>query len=329
MTEPLLRPLNFQEDDDLVAFCRVRGAANQHGRPHAIPPTVEEVAAVWRAVDNGWTQGARGAFVDGELVAVVAVRCPEDDNLDTAWIFAHTLPSHRRRGLATRLVRDAIADLEPARTKVMSWVRVPSGTDGSHPYLQFVERFGGRIEGRETTYELALPAELPAVTLDDRYVIEVHQDGSPEERQAQLGMLMGLVEVEAPTGDVVWEGAAVSPERYRQEISAQVNAGGHVLEALAIDRSSGDVVGFTQIGISPDPLRPAEQEGTLVLREHRGRGVGQALKVANLAALQERWPHLTRVSTAMDDDNASMQWVNRALGFTPVDAQLYVRFPRT
>lgn len=329
MSAPIFRELNVHDDDELEAFRRVRGAAIQYERPHAVPPAAAEMAAVWRADDNGWMQRARGAFVDDELVAVVAIRCSTDDNRDTAWIFVHTLPSHRRSGLATRLVQDAVAALDPARTKVMSWVRVPSDADESHPHLRFVARCGGRIVGCETAYELELPSELPEVALDDRYAVEVYHDGVPEERQAQLGLLMGLVEVDAPTGDVMWEGAAVSPERYRQMVSAQVDAGGHVLEALAIERSSDDVVGFTEIGISPDQLRPAEQEGTLVLEAHRGRGLGRALKVANLAALQERWPHVTRVTTAMGDDNVRMQRVNRELGFVPVDAQLYVQFPRS
>ena len=62
----------------------------------------------------------------------------------------------------------------------------------------------------------------------------------------------------------------------------------------------------------------AYQSDTLVLKEHRGRRLGQLVKVANLRALLEQKPEVTRVATWNAETNAPMLRVNRAMGFRTV-----------
>jgi GNAT superfamily N-acetyltransferase len=57
------------------------------------------------------------------------------------------------------------------------------------------------------------------------------------------------------------------------------------------------------------------QHDTLVTREHRGHGLGFAMKVANLAALEQRFAAARCVSTWNAAENAPMIAVNDEMGF--------------
>ena len=59
----------------------------------------------------------------------------------------------------------------------------------------------------------------------------------------------------------------------------------------------------------------AYQQDTLVMREHRGHGLGLRMKAAGTLALMEGSPATTSVRTWNADDNAPMLAVNHALGF--------------
>ncbi len=54
-----------------------------------------------------------------------------------------------------------------------------------------------------------------------------------------------------------------------------------------------------------------------MLREHRGRGLGLLVKIANVRRLAEGSPATTRLKTFNADENAPMRRINDALGFRP------------
>ena len=65
------------------------------------------------------------------------------------------------------------------------------------------------------------------------------------------------------------------------------------------------------------------QGDTLVLREHRGHGLGMLTKIAVLDALATVRPDAERIHTWNAQENAHMLAINVALGFrqTSVDAE--------
>jgi RimJ/RimL family protein N-acetyltransferase len=77
-------------------------------------------------------------------------------------------------------------------------------------------------------------------------------------------------------------------------------------------------VGFTDLVVRPGAPDLAVQSDTLVVREHRGHGLGLAMKLANLAALQREKPNVDRVRTWNADTNTPMLAVNRRMGFEVV-----------
>ena len=50
------------------------------------------------------------------------------------------------------------------------------------------------------------------------------------------------------------------------------------------------------------------------MREHRGHGLGFAMKVANLVAMEERYPSVRRINTWNAEENAAMIAVNEEIG---------------
>jgi GNAT superfamily N-acetyltransferase len=78
---------------------------------------------------------------------------------------------------------------------------------------------------------------------------------------------------------------------------------------------SGRLAGFTEIAVPLGAPESVWQHDTLVMREHRGHGLGYALKVANLRALAGECPAARRVNTWNAAENAHMIAVNEEIGF--------------
>ena len=80
-------------------------------------------------------------------------------------------------------------------------------------------------------------------------------------------------------------------------------------------RRLGRLVAFSEVVVPLGAPESAWQHDTLVLREHRGHGLGLATKLANLWALEERYPAVRRISTWNAAENEHMIAVNDAIGF--------------
>jgi RimJ/RimL family protein N-acetyltransferase len=78
--------------------------------------------------------------------------------------------------------------------------------------------------------------------------------------------------------------------------------------------ASDRLIGFTEVAIPLGAPESAWQHDTLVVREHRGHGLGFALKVANLLAVQERYSAVRRINTWNAEENAPMIAVNEEIG---------------
>jgi GNAT superfamily N-acetyltransferase len=90
----------------------------------------------------------------------------------------------------------------------------------------------------------------------------------------------------------------------------------HTTAAIAAD---GRLAAYTQMGgASANPER-LYQWDTFVWPEHRGRGLGMAVKIPNLQSLQAELDHRAVLHTWNAPENAPMIRVNDQLGFRAVD----------
>ena len=142
--------------------------------------------------------------------------------------------------------------------------------------------------------------------------------------QAGVGILDGLVNADASTGDAHVEPVPVPPEDYRAQVALLQAAGRDLLTSLALTDDER-VVGYTVLQLPSDPRREVYQQGTLVLAEHRGHGLGLALKVANLRALQALDRGDPKVTTGNNDANRWMREINQRLGFQPSGSEVWFR----
>jgi GNAT superfamily N-acetyltransferase len=95
--------------------------------------------------------------------------------------------------------------------------------------------------------------------------------------------------------------------------------GMHYYTVVARHDASGELAGYSQLGL--DPLVPewGFQELTAVARPHRGHRLGMLVKVGMLDLLAAREPRLRQIITGNADGNERMIAINDALGFTLLD----------
>ena len=94
------------------------------------------------------------------------------------------------------------------------------------------------------------------------------------------------------------------------------DAGGRVnITSAALHVPSQRLVGYTDVASPETNGKPATQEDTLVLKEHRGHRLGMLLKIANLEQLTRVSPSTPRITTFNAEENRPMLSVNEAVGF--------------
>jgi MOSC domain-containing protein YiiM/RimJ/RimL family protein N-acetyltransferase len=137
----------------------------------------------------------------------------------------------------------------------------------------------------------------------------------PQEWLADRAELSRRMSTDVPLGDLVAEEEQWDEERVRQEYLRIGRLGRRCVDTFAIDEATGGLVGYTQVQVTTRSPEVAYQQETLVLREHRGHGLGLRLKAANTLALMQQSPATREVRTWNAEENAPMLAVNDALGY--------------
>ncbi len=301
----------------------VECAATAHARPRWVPLGKAARVTAWRAL-NGWRRTLLGAFVNDRLVGFASCETA-DDTPDTAWVSVSVMPDQAGTGVGSALAAAAEAAAAPEVARFVASVYRPAPRDVTRLIEAFAAPLGYAIATTETVVELDLEhADLAPTDPHDGYTVETYVDGVPEALRPEVGVLKGLVDAEAPNGELNWQPTSVSPQEYLDELETWQRQGRKAIETVAVD--DGGVVAWTCMIVPPDPERPAQIEGTLVRSEHRGKRLGSAVKVANLH--RARALGVRRVRTSSDDRNHWMRAINADLGFTPVESEVLVHKQR-
>ena len=221
--------------------------------------------AAWRA-HNGWHRHLVGAFDGSDLVGMASAQIAPDTP-DTCWVDVAVHPRAQRHGVGMRLARSVEDSALPDVDRFVASAYRPTTAAIDELVEGFAQRLGYRSPRRDRVKLDLAHAELVA--------------GVPDGLRADVGVFKGLVDAEAPNGEL-----DCAP-------------------------------------LAADPARAAQIEGTLVLGEHRGHGLGRAVKVASLRAAREHG-RATRVRTSSDDENVWMRRINADLGFVPVESEVIV-----
>lgn len=321
-------PIDVRDDRVCARAYDVIIASKGHERPWNEPPSLAESLVEWRHVDQAEPMEMWGVLDGGELVGVATLWLPMEDNTSMAWFEVQVDPHHRRRGAGTALVARLVDRVREARrTTMVVDVMVPPASDG-HGYRRFAERHGFHLSHTEVIRHLELPvaddlldrhAEQARERWEGDYLLESHVGGVPEHLQESLCAVMNQLAVDAPTGDIEFEEESLTPARYRDYLELFRQQGRVRLTTVAVHRSRGEVVAYSDLMLPSGAPGVAWQWGTLVHRDHRGRRLGMAVKVENLRRLQADHPERRRVVTGNDDTNSWMVSINEDLGFRVVE----------
>ncbi|WP_017574183.1 GNAT family N-acetyltransferase [Nocardiopsis kunsanensis] len=106
-------------------------------------------------------------------------------------------------------------------------------------------------------------------------------------------------------------------ERVRLAEARRAEEGVHSLVSAALD-ASGRAVGLSELVLLPGS-GAVDQAGTLVLPEHRGRGLGSRLWLRNLTDLARAFPERDRVRVRTGPGDEAARGTAAELGFRPVE----------
>jgi GNAT superfamily N-acetyltransferase len=282
------------------------------------------------------------ARVDGRIVARGVYEAPIENDSIEVWLAIEVLPAFRRRGIGSALF-DRLRAMSKAdgRAVLQSYAihksaesgeTLPSPTGfGSVPLgnpetrfllerdftLQQVERISRLdLPVDATSFAASLAAATKAAGSDYRLVRWTGR--TPDPWLDGIALLHRRMSTDAPGAGMEFTEEVWDADRVRALDDSRDASPRTMLVVAAEHVPTGTLAGFTELFVPIEVSRPADQQDTLVLKEHRGHRLGMLLKLANLQYLVETLPGHPSVMTFNAEENRPMLDVNEAIGFVPV-----------
>jgi GNAT superfamily N-acetyltransferase len=263
----------------------------------------------------------------GVVIGIAGMILFRRENRDLAQLEVDVLPEHRRQGVGTAIA-GAAADFarQSGRTVLAGedevWER-PGFVDTGGP---FARRLGFIPVQRMVRRRLDLPlgaAQAASLRADPRtrpagYSLMTFADRWPDAYLEDRCVLGHRMSTDVPMGEQELEAEAWDEERVRALEALLAAQNRAKVTTAARHDATGRLVAFTELVVPLGAPESSWQHDTLVLREHRGHGLGFAVKVANLWAVMARHPAVRTINTWNAADNEHMIAVNDAMGFEVV-----------
>ncbi len=334
-----LRQIDLNDDAVFGRFYAIMRAANLHEREGMPFWSERECRIMFQHEEPGEEWYGYAAFDGDEMVGIAVVMLTLLDNTDLAFVSVSVPPEKRRRGIGSALMTHVVkAAKDAGRTKVLTESNIPVSAREDHPDRKFAEKNGFTLANVEMRRVLDLPVDDDlllkwqdeAAARHEGYRIETYTGPIPEEIIDSYAHLYNQLALDAPTGDLEFEPEALTAETLRIREKKLDEMGRTVYTTVAIAPDS-DAVAYTNMAVSSDDVNNIAQWGTLVRRDHRGHRLGQAVKVANLRALQRDYPDRPTIVTTNAETNAPMVGINEMMGFRPVEllAEFQLKFDET
>lgn len=308
--------------DRFLAYWRLRSAEDHPGEP--VQPDADRRREVLKtaplyAFHRVLAVGEHGEFIGSLSTSFRRPGTPGSEPFAPfidAW--GGVLLPHRRRGVASALLRTLLAQMEQHGKSIAT---IKAHMPGGHAFLRAIgasEKHRSvenrmRFDGLDWQ-ELArwrTEGFAPAHGLR----AEVHAGRVPHERLAALVGPMSSLFDDAPTS-----GLQRPPFRYDLEDFAPWYAemdrrgGEHFLVLLLDGDELAAMCEASWNARYPDRM---SQRLTAVSRKWRGKGLAKGVKAAMLQLVRERHPEVTLAITSNAEVNAPMLAINHRLGFAP------------
>ncbi|NUT32822.1 MAG: GNAT family N-acetyltransferase [Hamadaea sp.] len=224
-------------------------------------------------------------------------------------------PEARKRGLARTLMHTVVSRAHAEGFQAIG-VEVPGGT----PAVDFYSSLGFRRAFTEFRSVLDLDTvdwyalgEL-ANGVATGYKLRFCPDSPPEELIEAYASAKARVQ-DVDLGDLDLRPSSYEPDRLRSSLSCLHARGLRPYIVVAEHEATGVVAGLTEVVVPEQRPTRADQYDTVVVPEHRGYGVGRAIKARMLFELRSAVPSLTQVQTWNAAVNEPLLKVNAELGF--------------
>lgn len=255
-----------------------------------------------------------GTTVGVATVGRIFIYPPEHLDL---WAQIVVAPEARRSGIGTALLQAVSTrahEAGKAGLQFRAWEHRPDG-------IAFLAHWGFTELERARMVRLPLAGRAaPVVAVPDGITL------TDLEARPELVPGVHAVALEAfddiPGGDDPMAAGDLAEFRARDVDRPGIPPGAF---KVALDASSGEVVGYASLLMLPGSTTVAWHDMTAVRRAWRGRGIATALKVATIAWAVDHG--LEALETGNDEENAGMRAVNARLGYAPLPDEVTMRGP--
>lgn len=287
-------------------------------------------AHVFPGRENHWF----AAVEDGDRMVGLAraVFNTNAENREIAMISVSVAPEHRRRGHGAALLEHVERFCaERSRSTLVTivpiyWEGGPARDEtgakalerrGYSRALTLVNRRSPAAPFTPDEEERRFAAALAKA--GDAYALRQWAGPVPADLLDTMCRMETMILSEVPMGELEFEPEQVDAEKLRAREAVNAEEGRANLHSVAVERATGQVVAWTQIGVDLGDYGDAHQAITIVDPAHRDRRLGLLVKLANLRLLRERFPRVEWIWTDNADVNAHMIAINELLGYTTVD----------
>jgi len=314
LIEPLA-PLDVT-DADGAAYHRLFADALAADRPTDPPPDLAEATGRLR-VRREDQRSLRWVVRDGEaMLGHLVLGLPQLDNLHLAMAHAIVHPAHRRRGIATALLRTALPAAAGRRTLL---IEAHDGSAGE----AFCRAYGLRPVGSERLSLLRLAdvdwADVRAVGAAEHpgYRLERWAGRCPDELLDPYAAAKTAMN-DAPLDNIDMGGRVYTADVIRHDEAGYRESKLDQRVVVAVHEATGEVAGLTEVLLASPPR--SFQGDTAVVPAHRGTGLGLWVKADMLCRLRTERPEVTELLTGNAASNAHMLRINDRLGYRPYQA---------
>jgi GNAT superfamily N-acetyltransferase len=260
----------------------------------------------------------------GGVVGIGDLETFRRENRHVARLDVRVRAAYRRQGVGSAIVGQASAlAAAGGRTELGGMDQTPARPGYVTAGAPFARHLGFTVALRMVLRELALPLAPPRLealrthpkSAVPGYALLTFGDRWPDRYLADRCLLGRRMSTDTPVGEQELDEETWDEARVRQieaGLAAQDRAR---VTTAALHEDSGHLAGFTEVVVPRGAPQSAWQHDTLVLREHRGHGLGFAMKVANVEAVMDAHPAVRSISTWNAAENQHMIAVNEEMGF--------------
>lgn len=289
--------------------------------PNDPPVPYERQAADWKYLREHETVPRWLLREDGEIAGVAVAFMDLEQNLENGFGRIHVRPERRGRGFARRLAQPVVEALEAGgRERIATSITRGAEAEGFAEWLGLKSVYAdkrSRLVIAEIDQEMIRQWIDRAPERASDYELLYVESPFPDEVLDKYCDLQFALNT-APREDLESDDEVTTPAIWRDTEEKQALKATDLRTYVAVHRPSGDFVGSTTV--LTDRLQPdqAWQWETVVVPEHRDRGLGRWLKAAMIEKLVTEFPAVDRIDTWNAGSNEPMLNINIAMGFKPI-----------